>query len=72
MTGIETDGTVTTLTAIRNNVIDEFVEKAWKVLGSEDCDIYARESIIEIAEQLKNERVEFAGLAEKEEETNGE
>ena len=47
------DETVTTLTEIRNNIIDEFVEKAWEVLGSEDRDIYARESIIEIAEMLK-------------------
>lgn len=40
---------------IRNKAIDEFVEKAWEVLGSEDRDIYTRESIIEIAEQMKKE-----------------
>lgn len=33
--------------------IDEFVNKAWETLGSEDSDIYARESILEIAEQMK-------------------
>jgi hypothetical protein len=39
--------------AERNNAIDEFVNKAWETLGSEDSDIYARESILEIAEQMK-------------------
>lgn len=47
------DEAITSLTEIRNKIIDEFVEKAWEVLGSEDRDIYARESIIEIAEMLK-------------------
>ena len=38
---------------VRAKAIDEFVEKAWELLGAEDSDIYARETIMEIAEQLK-------------------
>lgn len=38
---------------IRNKVIDEFVDKSWDLLGAEDSDIYARECIKEIAEQMK-------------------
>lgn len=41
-------------TEIRNSTIDEFVDKSWEVLGSGDNDIYARESINEIAELMKN------------------
>jgi hypothetical protein len=41
-------------TEIRNATIDEFVDKAWEVLGSSDNDIYARESIAEIAELMKS------------------
>ena len=37
----------------RNKAIDEFVDKSWDLLGSEDFDIYARASIMEIAEQMK-------------------
>jgi hypothetical protein len=33
--------------------IDEFVEKAYFILGCEDSDIYCKETIKEIAEQLK-------------------
>ena len=40
---------------IRNKAIDEFVDKSWELLGAEDRDIYARESIKEIAEQMKGE-----------------
>ena len=32
---------------------DEFVEKAYFILGCEDSDIYCKETIKEIAEQLK-------------------
>lgn len=39
----------------KNKAIDEFVDKAYDVLGSEDRDIYARESIKEIAEMIKGE-----------------
>lgn len=38
---------------IENSIIDEFVDNAWGFLGAEDKDIYARESIIEIATQMK-------------------
>ena len=41
---------------VRAKAIDEFVEKAWELLGAEDSDIYARETIMEIAEQLKGEK----------------
>jgi hypothetical protein len=38
---------------IRAKAIDEFVEKAYFILGCEDSDIYCKETIKEIAEQLK-------------------
>jgi hypothetical protein len=38
---------------IRNKAIDEFVEKAYFILGCEDSDIYCKETIKEIAEQMK-------------------
>ena len=39
--------------AERNKVVDDFVDKAWELLGAEDEDIYTRETIREIAEQMK-------------------
>ena len=36
-----------------NNAIDEFVNRAYLHLGSEDYDIYCKETIKEIAEQMK-------------------
>ena len=38
---------------IRNKTIDEFVDKSWEVLGADDRDIWAKESIKEIAEIMK-------------------
>ena len=38
---------------IRNKAIDDFVDKADDLLGASDDDIYCKESIKEIAEQLK-------------------
>ena len=40
---------------IRNKAIEEFVAKAYLNLGAEDCDIYCKCTIDEIAEQLKGE-----------------
>lgn len=40
-------------TNVRNKVIDNFVEKAEEVLGAEYDDIYCKETIREIAEQLR-------------------
>ena len=40
---------------IRNRVIEEFVNKAQEMLGAEDEDIYAKECIYEIANQMKAE-----------------
>lgn len=37
----------------RNKAIDNFVEKAEEVLGSEDYDIYSKKSIREIADLLR-------------------
>ena len=38
---------------IRNKAVDDFVDKADDLLGASDDDIYCKESIKEIAEQLK-------------------
>lgn len=40
---------------LRTSIINEFVNRAWRELGAEDEDSYARESIIKIAEQMKSE-----------------
>jgi len=43
---------------IRASAIDEFVNMAWRELGSDDRDIYARESIIELAEKMKSKSID--------------
>lgn len=40
---------------IRAKTIDEFVDRSWGVLGADDRDIYAKESIKEIAELMREE-----------------
>ena len=40
---------------IRAKTIDEFVDRSWDVLGADDRDIYAKESIKEIAELMREE-----------------